>query len=276
MTLDSPEPAWQPPANTSDVPAQIKDERRPSGRLALAIAAVALAVSLVALSSSRDETVVTGVEAGGSESYFSAPTDLGLFVETISESIVLVECDGWGTGFAFYTGEDSPYSDLPTQVITNYHVIKDCLNDETRIRVSVGPNHEEITRSKVVGTDQENDLAIIAIEAKVPLLESAQEFAEPGWWTMAIGNPVDTDFEEPRVLHNSTTFGQISYVLDEYWNYTSATINGGNSGGPLLNSRGEVIGINTLAAASTEDGVWNIAIDTAVLCEQLISNCTED
>jgi S1-C subfamily serine protease len=276
MTIDSPEPAWQPPANTSDVPARIKDERRPSGRLALAIAAVALAVSVVALSSSRDETVVTGVEAGGSESYFSAPPDLGLFVETISESIVLVECDGWGTGFAFYTGEDSPYSDLPTQVITNYHVIEDCLNDETRIRVSVGPNHEKLTRSKVVGTDQENDLAIIAIEAEIPLLESAQEFAEPGWWTMAIGNPVDTDFEEPRVLHNSTTFGQISYVLDEYWNYTSATINGGNSGGPLLNSRGEVIGINTLAAASTEDGVWNIAIDTAALCEQLISNCTED
>ena len=82
-----------------------------------------------------------------------------------------------------------------------------------------------------------------------------------------MGNPSDPDFEE--VLKNSTTFGNISFVLDEYWNYTSATINGGNSGGPLVNSRGELIGINTLAGASTEGGVWNLAIDAAVLCKNL-------
>jgi S1-C subfamily serine protease len=266
MAIDLPDPAWGSPSSTSDIPAHSKEERHRVGQLAIAFAILALTISIVSLVSSRDQLA----------NYFNAPTDLGSFIETASASIVLVECEGSGTGFAFYTGEDSPYTDLPTQVITNYHVIEDCINNEVELSVSVGPGHDQVTRSRIVGTDNRNDLAIIAIAADIPLLESAQEFAKPGWWTMAIGNPVDNDLLEPQVLHNSTTFGHISYVLDNYWNYTSATINGGNSGGPLLNSRGEVIGINSLAAASTEDGVWNIAIDTAALCEYLVNNCPDD
>jgi serine protease Do len=92
---------------------------------------------------------------------------------------------------------------------------------------------------------------------------------------MAIGSPVDADFDQEVVLYNSTTFGQISYVLEGTYNYTSATINGGNSGGPLVNSRGELIGINSFATASTEDGVWNIAVDSEMLCEELLDCITD-
>jgi serine protease DegS len=84
---------------------------------------------------------------------------------------------------------------------------------------------------------------------------------------MAVGNPVDSDLE--ATLNRYVSIGYIGYVYDGYYNYTGATLNRGNSGGPLVNSRGELIGINTYATSGIDDGVWNIAIDSAVLCENL-------
>jgi S1-C subfamily serine protease len=55
-----------------------------------------------------------------------------------------------------------------------------------------------------------------------------------------------------------TCHSATSGVLDDYWNYSSATLNRGNLGGPLVNSRGELIGINTLASSGLDEGVWNV------------------
>jgi S1-C subfamily serine protease len=239
-----------------------KKAKRRSSKLLKFFVAASLIISIFALL--------------GSDNYFEdpfdPPSDIEGFIKEISESIVLVECNGWGTGFAFNIGEESTDPNFPTHIVTNFHVIDECVNDTQSLIVSIGPNHETKVRSKIMATDETNDLAILLINVEIPVLEPAQEYAVPGWWSMAIGNPVDADFNPAVVLHNSTTFGYISYVHDSYWNYTSATINGGNSGGPLVNSIGEVIGINTLGGASTEDGVWNIAIDTAALCLKLINN----
>ena len=239
-----------------------KKAKRRSSKLLKFFVAASLIISIFALL--------------GSDNYFEdpfdPPSDIEGFIKEISESIVLIECNGWGTGFAFNIGEESTDPDFQTHIVTNFHVIDECVNDVQSLIVSIGPNHETKVRSKIMATDEKNDLAILLINVEIPVLEPAQEYAVPGWWSMAIGNPVDKDIDPPVVLRNSTTFGHISYVHDSYWNYTSATINGGNSGGPLVNSIGEVIGINTLAGASTEDGVWNVAIDTAALCLKLINN----
>ncbi len=197
---------------------------------------------------------------------FAPPKDLSALISKVEQSVVLVECgDGVGTGFSSNAKIDT--ADYQSVIVTNHHVIKDCIENPSEISVRTGPKHEGRPRVVLTKWDEENDIAILEIDEFLPFLKDAEFYAERGWWTMAMGNPYDSDFD--AVLKNSTTFGYINYVLDEYWNYTSATINGGNSGGPLVNSRGELIGINTLGGASTESGVWNIAIDSSVQCKKL-------
>lgn len=275
------EPEWDseilPPPVTSvfqsDVP-------KNSSKLAL----FAMVISLVALSLAGFAVLTNQNNASGGESalidapsfetsdsldadLFLPPKDVPGLIAAVEKSVVAIECNGYGTGFAYE--DDALTSGFSTVIITNFHVIEDCIDSDEKIVVITGASQEGRPRVVLISWDEENDLALLEIDEALPRLANAENFAKRGWWTMAIGNPVDTDFDEYEVLYNSTTFGNISFVLDELWNYTSATINGGNSGGPLVNSRGELIGINSIAGASTEGGVWNIAVDSDALCEQI-------
>lgn len=240
--------------------------------LTLVVALASAGMSAYAISKVTSTTPVdklaSPIEDGD---LFVAPADLEGFIKTAEESVVEIVCFGTGTGFAYDLAvEDADYK---TVVVTNYHVVSDCLDDPSAMEIYTYTQYETPVKYRVRGVDEENDVALLEIVEELPILYGSEFFAERGWWTMVIGNPVDATFENEedwRTLFNATTFGQISYVLDDYFNYTSATINGGNSGGPLLNSRGEVIGINTQAGASTEFGVWNVAFDLEVLCKKLI------
>ena len=243
------------------------------------IAKIALVIALLASGlAGYAVSQVTSIETGFSDSgvvldgdLYVAPIDLPSFISTVERSIVEIWCAGTGTGFAYDIDvKDDKFSSV---IVTNYHVIAECIDDPSLIEIFTFDNFETPTLISIRGVDELNDIALIEIVEELPILYPADEFAKRGWWTMVIGNPVDATSENEddwRTLFNATTFGQISYVLENYFNYTSATINGGNSGGPLINSRGEVIGINTQAGASTEGGVWNIAFDMDVLCENLI------
>ena len=103
----------------------------------------------------------------------------------------------------------------------------------------------------MVGHDHETDLALIKVEAQKPLPAAPlgdSVILRPGQWVMAIGNPF--------VYDHTVTVGVISAlhrklgttVFDNFIQ-TDAAINFGNSGGPLLNIKGEVIGINTLISS---------------------------
>jgi S1-C subfamily serine protease len=205
-------------------------------------------------------------EQASSADLYMPPSDMEAFIDTVAESLVLIECaDSSGTGFAFdLEGVDAGFK---TFIVTNHHVIKDCIDAPGELTVSHGRDYEQQTQSEIFNHDEENDLALVQIKAVLPVLVEAEVFAQQGWWSMAIGNP----FGGEEILFNATTFGHIVAVENDEYNFTSAIINPGNSGGPLVNSRGELIGINSFAWASTEDGVANIAVDSDKLCEVVLA-----
>ncbi|MDO3442374.1 Do family serine endopeptidase [Agrobacterium sp. V1] len=126
-------------------------------------------------------------------------------------------------------------------VVTNNHVIEGA--DAIEV---IFPNGSKL-KATLVGTDTKTDLSVLKVEPKTPL--KAVKFGDSrsmriGDWVMAIGNPFG--------LGGSLTVGVISargrnINAGPYDNFiqTDAAINKGNSGGPLFNMRGEVIGINT-------------------------------
>ncbi len=147
--------------------------------------------------------------------------------------------------------------DASGYIITNYHVI-DAAED-----VSVTLSDKSQYSAKIVGKDKKSDLALLKVEAKKPLpfVELGDsDAARVGDWVIAIGNPFG--------LGGSVTTGilsarQRSIHAGPYDDFlqTDASINRGNSGGPLFNMQGKVIGINS-AIFSPSGG--NIGIGFAV------------
>jgi S1-C subfamily serine protease len=201
--------------------------------------------------------------------FYNEPADLDAFILKISASIVDVYCGkSGGTGFAYeLEGLDDGFE---TFIVTNHHVIEDCKDNKDDLLVTYGGDNAVETESELFNWDEQNDLALLQIKASLPVLADATEFAKSGWWTMAIGNPGTVVKDKGGTLYNATTFGRIIGVEDEKYNYTSAQINHGNSGGPLVNSRGELIGINTLTYANQDEGIWNVAMDSELLCVEVL------
>ena len=232
-----------------------------TSRVSLGLVLVLLVIWNTSLQIQLDD--IDGVDDVAS--LYREPGDLRGFINEVSKSIVDIVCgDGGGTGFAYELGGMD--SGFKTFVVTNYHVVDQCIEEDAELSVTQGGEKEVPTTSELYGWDEKNDLALIQIADELPTLKDAAYFAKPGWWTMAIGNPAT----ESGVLFNATSFGHIVGVEDDYFNYTSAVINRGNSGGPLVNSRGELVGINTEVRRSYADGFWNIAVDSFVLCEEII------
>ena len=129
-------------------------------------------------------------------------------------------------------------------VVTNNHVIKGA--EDIIVRVEGDTEYIEY-KAKVIGADPLSDIAVLKIESSdkfVPVKLGDSDKARIGDWVIAIGNPLG--------LSGTVTSGIISarnrnIGLSRYEDYiqTDASINQGNSGGPLFNMEGDVIGINT-------------------------------
>ncbi|MDF3047640.1 MAG: serine protease [Candidatus Midichloriaceae bacterium] len=147
-------------------------------------------------------------------------------------------------------------------IVTNAHVIEGA--DE--INVTLSNDNEEIIKAKIVGVDKKTDLALLKIDSKekLPYLKFGDsEKAHVGDWIIAIGNPFG--------FGGSVTAGIVSaksrIVGGQYDEFiqTDASINRGNSGGPMMNLRGEVIGINSVIVSPSGG---NIGIGFAIPSNQ--------
>ena len=196
---------------------------------------------------------------------FSAPSNLSAFIDQIKKSVVIIYCgNSVGTGWSI---ELDSYADgFPSSVVTNHHVIEDCVDHPEDLTIGYGEGKKLVADAVIFDVDVENDLALLDIKAIVPPLPEAQDFAESGWWSMTIGSPLGVD----ALLTDAVTFGNIVGVENSYYNFTTAIINPGNSGGPLVNSRGQVIGINSYSWASDKYGISNVAIDSEILYEKIL------
>jgi serine protease Do len=135
-------------------------------------------------------------------------------------------------------------------ILTNEHVI------EGATRITVGLQSGEKYRGKIVGIDEETDVAVIKIETSQDLPTVTlgdSNSAEVGDWVLAMGSPFGLDQTVTAGIISKKERETPYFTSFQRFLQTDAAINRGNSGGPLVNMRGEVIGVNSQIATSTGD-----------------------
>lgn len=210
-------------------------------------------------------------------------TDNGIAdaVEKVYDSVVVVETYvgnqkySSGTGFVFKTDDKYGY------IMTNNHVISS--GDNIKVMFT---NDEQVT-AEVVGSDKYIDIAILAVDKKYVLSVAETKSSEEmrlGDTTFAVGSPIDSDIYswsvtrgilsgKDRIVEVSDGNSRNSTVMKVL--QTDTPINAGNSGGPLCNSNGQVIGVTNmkLASSSIEGMSFAVPIEEALsYAEKLINH----
>ncbi|HZI79490.1 MAG TPA: trypsin-like peptidase domain-containing protein [Vicinamibacterales bacterium] len=158
---------------------------------------------------------------------------------------------GAGTGFLV---------DAEGFILTNHHVV------DAAERIIVRLSDGRALRARVVGSDPDTDIALIKIDSPTPLPYARlgdSDTLRVGEWVVAIGNPL--------AYEHTVTVGVVSFIgrklfdssFDRYIQ-TDAAINLGNSGGPLINARGEVVGINAAVSSRATSIGFAVPINQAV------------
>jgi S1-C subfamily serine protease len=158
-------------------------------------------------------------------------------------------------------------------IVTNYHVIEGA--DTITVTLSDGKTYE----ATVVGSDSETDLAVVDIEATnlsyLHFLDNALEQLNPLDTVVAVGNALALSGGPTWTTGVVSNLGRSIEESDGTVLYdliqTDAAINEGNSGGPLVDMAGQVVGINTAIASNAENIGFAISTDTAIpVVESLI------
>ncbi|MBR5325916.1 MAG: trypsin-like peptidase domain-containing protein [Prevotella sp.] len=146
-------------------------------------------------------------------------------------------------------------------IVTNNHVV----DGADELTVTLNENSKEYS-ARVIGADKTTDLALIKIDAKnlQAIVIANSDDVRIGEWVLAVGNPLG--------LNNTVTAGIVSAKARSMGSgvssmiQTDAAINQGNSGGALVNTRGELIGINAMLASPTGSNIgYGFAIPTSIV-----------
>jgi Do/DeqQ family serine protease len=131
------------------------------------------------------------------------------------------------------------------QVVTNHHVIQGASSIQVQLADS------RIAEASVIGSDPDTDLALLKIELdKLPVIQLGRsDFLQVGDVVLAIGNPIGLSQTVTQGIVSATGRDQLGISTFENFIQTDAPINFGNSGGALINTRGELVGINTAVLA---------------------------
>jgi S1-C subfamily serine protease len=188
-------------------------------------------------------------------------------VQITASSAPTVQTDPFGTPFQT-PGQQALGSgfvmDKAGHIVTNFHVV------DGASKIEIGFSNHDTRKASIVGTDPSTDLAVLKVEATAraltPLPLADSDSVEVGDPVVAIGNPFG--------LERTATLGIVSalqravtapngYTIDHVIQ-TDAPINQGNSGGPLIDMRGRVIGVNSQIETGGAGATGNVGIGFAV------------
>ncbi len=135
--------------------------------------------------------------------------------------------------------------DLAGHIVTNHHVI----DNAERVSVQLADGRQAV--ASIVGRDPDTDLAVLRVDlGRMPVMPLGRsDQLRVGDVVLAIGNPVGLTQSVTQGIVSATGRGQLGVATFENFIQTDAPINFGNSGGALVNSNGELIGINTAVLA---------------------------
>ncbi len=236
--------------------------------LATAVVGGVVAVGAVALLGGLegDTTVVTETVASPTSSTLTGGAmSVNEIYERAASGVVQITSTSGNIGGASQQALGSGFVvDKAGHIVTNYHVIQGA--DEIRVSFS----NRDTVEAQLVGSDPSTDLAVLQVDtsatALTPLPLGDSDKVEVGDPVVAIGNPFGLD--------RTATSGIVSalqrlitapnrYTIDHVIQ-TDAPINHGNSGGPLLNSRAQVIGVNTQIETGGVPNSGNVGIGFSV------------
>ncbi len=216
-----------------------------------------------------DEETVTPEDSENQESIdlYAPPQDLGELVRSAISAVTDIYCgNGGGTGWPLEVGNE-------VVVITNYHVIEDCVSGLNPIRLYTEKQLTGYT-AELLSSDPLKDIAILSSTVELSPFETSTVW-ETAQWVMTIGYPGNENFAAD-VTYDSGVIkrGGNAPSWPDYGSgtmkviYTDADINTGNSGGPLINAAGKVIGVVT--GGRTDLDGFNFAVEIGEICIRLL------